>query len=217
MESETKKTKLNKKLGIGAAVLATVLIAVLASTQYSFNSQNNDVATQPAGNIPKPPPEIIEKISNKTASFAEAKTKVELANAIAPSYVPANLILDNVRSIEDPSGNEILLIYSPLTATITNDTTVQQAIDNGILVSIKKEKNTNFDWNAFVKQQVEEAPYVRSSTIVNGNQILLIKSNPVYGIPYQAKSIIGNLQIEIASTNFDTATLSKVMSSMILS
>lgn len=202
----------NQKTGLGITILSVAIIAIALSMQPYF-SEKSTSAVQSV-NIPRPPPLPMSFFGDKTSSFNEAKINVGVTNLNLPSYVPGNLVLESIRNNGDKM-KQITVVYAPQGKSTTDNSAIQQATNDGLVVTINKEQNSKFDWNTYVTQQVQEAPDVRSSVTVHGAQILLVKSNPEYGTPYQAKTIIGDQLISAYSTNLNAIELSKVIESMV--
>lgn len=204
--------KTNQKIAVGGGILAIIVAAVVVSNIFPLiDNQDTKTTSDP---IPKPPPVLLSDVGSKMPSFSEAKQKIGLTSAREPSYIPSGLVLDSVRTIENTNGDEIMLIYLSSDIKSSEQTTIQEAIDNGLVVSIKNEKNRTFNWNEFVKQQVIENPTIRNSILVGDDEVLLIQKNPETGYPFAAKTFKGDLRIEIYSQQLDTDVLQKVITSM---
>lgn len=166
--------------------------------------------------IPQAPERLLSEIGNQTLSFENAKQETGLSNAFAPSYIPSGYALDSVRTISDNGiDHEITMIYLPSGIKSSEQTSIQQMIKDGMVVSIKSDKNGASDWNASVKKQVQDAPEIRSSILINNNEILLIQNNPEIDYPFAAKTFKDNLRIEIFSQKLDTDILKSVIISMV--
>jgi len=217
MLGEMNKMEKNKtKIGAGLCALA-VITTVVMLTQFSSWDQTivTNISNGPES-IPSPSELPLSVIGNKTISFTEAKLQTGITNTVLPSYMPQNLEFDSIRTIRDSTGGEMVIVYSQSGVKSTDQTTIERAIANGLVISIKEEKsNTSFNWNEYVKQQVAENPIQLSSVVIGAQQLLLVKSNPDIDSPNMAKIMIGNLRIEAASKQFNITDLEKIVSSMI--
>ncbi|MEW6044032.1 MAG: hypothetical protein AB1608_07185 [Thermoproteota archaeon] len=213
------ETLKNKKTKIVLSILAIAVVGMFVQNHFADTNTNqelnnlNDAAVQ---TLPMPPPNLLKQVGVKSSSFDEAKSKTGLAEAFTPSYVPDGLVIESTRHIVDPSGNRMLILYLPAGKTTTEDTSIRQVIEDGMVIEIVREKpDNNFNWNGYVSQAVTENPSIRSSTTINNHVVLLIKENPEINYPNMAKIVFGNTRIEVASDQFDPTVLAKVLESMV--
>jgi hypothetical protein len=206
--------KTNKKIGlIGTGILAVMIGVIIMSNVHSFD-YGNSTKTQ-SNLIPQAPERLLSEIGKQTLSFDNAKQETGLANAFAPSYIPSGYALDSVRTISDKGiDHEIMMIYLLSGIKSSEQTSIQQMIKDGMVISIKSDKNSASDWNTSVRKQVQDAPEIRSSISINNNEILLIQKNPEIDYPFAAKTFKGDLRIEVFSQKLDTDILKSVIISM---
>lgn len=206
--------KTNKKIGmIGTGFLAVMIGIIIVSNVHSFD--NSDSTKIQSNLVPQAPERLLSEIGNQTLSFDNAKQETGLANAFAPSYIPSGYALDSVRTISDKGiDHEIMMIYLPSGIKSSEQTPIQQMIKDGMVVSIKSDKNSASDWNTSVRKQVQDAPEIRSSISINNSEILLIQKNPEIDYPFAAKAFKGDLRIEVFSQKLDTDILKSVIISM---
>ena len=209
---KTKKTK------FALSILAIAVIGVFAQYPLNDASTNQEVSVlndESVQTMPLPPPIPLKDIGTKAISFDDAKSRTGLSQAFTPSYVPGDLVLESTRHILDPSGNRMLILYLPDGKPASEETFIREIIDKGMAIEIVREQNDdNFSWNDYVTQAVKENPDIRSSTMINNHQVLLIKKNPEINYPNMAKIMFGNIRIEVASDQIDPLELSKVIRSM---
>jgi hypothetical protein len=210
---KTKKTKL------ALSILAIVVIGAFTQHHLSDASTNQEVSVvndEYTQTLPLPPPIPLRDIGIRSVSFDDAKSQTGLSQAFTPSYVPNGLVVESARHILDPNGNRIVILYLPDGTITSEETYIGEVIDKGMAIEIVREQNDdNFSWNDYVTQAVKENPTIRSSTMINNHQVLLIKKNPEINYPNMAKIMFGNIRIEVASDQIDPLELSKVMRSMI--
>ena len=218
MKKEQTSEKLGKKrISIGLAVLAVAIVAVAASTQFYTSGMNAGLNTEDQQNpIPKPPPMALSEFGQKVVSFQDAKDATGLGKAVLPTYVPNGLTLESIRKLSEGPRNEITAVYAPEAAKTTDSSLMTKSIEDGLVITIVKDNTwTATGWNEYVRQQVEEAPDVRSSVTINGNEVMLLQNNPTYGIPYGTKVWVDGQQIVLYSQALNTSELQKVASSML--
>ena len=208
----------NKKTGIALSATFVLVMTVMFVQYYHVDTQTFSSETshdESVGYIPSPPTIPLKDIGIQATSFNEAKSRAGLSQAFTPSYVPGDLVYDSTRLILDSNGNRIVIAYLPNGETSTENTSIQEIIDKGMAIEISREQNgENFNWNNFVIQSVKENSKIRSSSIVNNHQVLLINSNPEINYPNMAKTMFENLRIEVASDQYDVIQLEKVIESI---
>ncbi len=208
----------NKKTGIALSATFVLVMIVMFVQYYPVGTQTFSSETshdESIGYIPSPPPIALKDIGIQATSFNEAKSQAGLSQAFTPSYVPGDLVHESTRLILDSNGNRIVTTYLPNGKTSTENTSIQEIIDKGMAIEISQEQNDdNFNWNDFVTQSVKENSKIRSSSLMNNYQILLIKSNPDTNYPNMAKTMFGNMRIEVASDQYDVMELEKVIKSI---
>lgn len=214
---KTEITK-NKKTGIVLSATFVLVMTVMFVQYYPVDTQtfSSEIPSDESiGYVPLPPPILLKDIGLQSTSFNEAKSQAGLSQAFTPLYVPGDLVHESTRLILDSNGNRIVTIYLPNGETSTENTSIQDVIDKGMAIEISRESNdANFNWNDFVTQSVKENSNIRSSNLVNNHQILLIKSNPEINYPNMAKTMFGNIRIEVASDQYDVTQLEKVIKSI---
>jgi hypothetical protein len=214
------KTKImkNKKTGIALSATFALVMTIVFVQYYPVNTQTFSSETssdESISYVPLPPPILLKDIGIQSTSFNEAKSQAGLSQAFTPLYVPGDLVLDSTRLILDSNGNRMVIIYLPNGDKSTADTSIREVIDKGMAIEISRElDDANFNWNNFVTQSVKENSNIRSSSQMNNHQILLIKNNPEIDYPNMAKTMVGNLRIEIASDQYDVTQLEKVIKSI---
>lgn len=210
--------KLNNKTKIALTVLAIAVVGVFAQNQLGvdsdqkYNGESSEPNTQ---TMPMPPSNLLKQIGVRS-SFDEAKSKIGLVDAFTPTNIPKGLVMESVRHIIDPNGNRMLILYLPDGKTTSEETSIRQVIENGMVIEVVREKSDDsVSWNDYVTKAVTENPSIRSSTMIGDHKVLLIKKNPEINYPNMAKIVFGNTRIEVASDQIEPTDLVKVLQSLV--
>lgn len=222
MKNMTMKTTKRKTLAFSSVFAISVLIVATAvfvqnssySTQFTASA---DLVENTFEAVPTPPSMPLSMFGQKASSFEEAKIQTGLSKASLPTYVPNGLVLESIRTNDVNTYNEITVIYAPPNIETVSESTIEQSIEQGLVITYAQEDTeSNFNWNEFVDRQVREAPEVRSSVMIDGHKAMLIQNNPDLLWPYEVRLIVDDQQIHLVSMYSDTAELEKVLSSMLI-